>query len=662
MEKKQITKYITIFSILCLGSPVSSWAVDTTTNRTDGKTIESSKNLETLTSTPLKEQNTIDSTTSSILEEKSEPIINSEETTTDSSVENKNQNKTEKITDSDLKNSTDKISQSTTSTQNKRTENDNSNAKQIYNNSWEYTTKDGYQVLDKYIGQDTNVIVPNNIDGIPTKIESLSSQLFSDPNAITSFKIESSGSKVPVTAIGQGFSNLNNLQSVDFSNAVFVDLSMSNNSFASFFMGSSKLEKVNMSGLDFSTLNSNYVSNMFKDCTSLQSVNFSSSNFSDKSGGGLYAVSFFENCTSLTNIDFSNAKGKISNLAWAFKGCTSLVNMDFSMFQFDSIANLNMLFNDTPNLRFVNLTTLPNNVDRFMDAFKSNSTQPLMILTNNPTLLKYNYSNDHRIPTGPVFEANGGQFENQQTTKTYFDSCAISPQDPKLQLATFQQFKQDLKPTRDTYLFESWKLTEGSEPVKDADLFNTSTYTAQWTPSLENGNIPSQNVDNVKPDTTSIYGIAYMPKAFSIPSTQLTDEAIQNIPISSTSDYHVAVRDQRMTQGGWTLQAQLVWNGNVLQGSYIQTGNGNGEVKKNTNNGQTNYQSSDLVANDGTVIGESNVKITNTPTIIMTGQNVSRNGVYDYDLGNVSLILENANTIQAGKYTGNINWNLTNTP
>ncbi|HCW2669432.1 TPA: hypothetical protein OXB34_002667, partial [Enterococcus faecalis] len=110
------------------------------------------------------------------------------------------------------------------------------------------------------------------------------------------------------------------------------------------------------------------------------------------------------------------------------------------------------------------------------------------------------------------------------------------------------------------------------------------------------------------------------------------------------------------------LQAQLVWNNNALQDSYIQTSNGKGEVKKNTNNSQNEFQLTDLVDSDGTVTGEANVKIGTTPTPIMTGQNVSHNGVYDYDLGKVSLVLENANTIQAGTYTGNINWNLISAP
>ena len=660
MEKKQIGKYITIFSILCLGSPVSTWAMDTTMKKTEETTAEAAKTLDELTNTPLPEPNTVESTTNSTTSETNEPTENSTETTPsttpDSSVVSNDQNETEKITDSESIASSNKEAIKTDAK-----ENEDSSTKQIYNNSWEYTTKDGYQVLTKYIGQETNVIVPSNIDDTPTKIESLSSQLFSDPSIITSFKIEASSSKVPVTAVSSGFSNLNNLQSVDLSNAVFVD-GNTNNQFNAFFSGCSKLEEVNMSGVNFFTLSSNYVTKMFKDCTSLKSVNFSQSNLTNKIGVGLYAVSIFENCTSLINVDFSNSTGLILNLAYAFKNCTSLVNIDFSMFQFDEITNCNFIFNNTPNLRFVDFSTVPNSVDRFMDAFKVDTVQPLRILTKNSTLLKYNYSNDNRTPVGPIFEANGGQFDNQQSTKTYFDSCAISPTDPKLQLATFQQFKQNLKPTRDTYLFESWKLTGGSEPASNTDLFNISTYTAQWTPSLENGNIPSQDVDNVKPGTSSIYGIAYMPKAFTIPSTKLTDETTQNIPINSTSSYHVAVRDQRMTQGDWTLQAQLVWDNNALQDSYIQTSNGKGEVKKNTNTGSAAFQLSDLIDNDGTVTGEANVKIGTTPTPIMTGQNVSHNGVYDYDLGQVSLVLENANTIQAGNYTGNINWNLTSAP
>lgn len=750
MEKKQIGKYITIFSILCLGSPVSTWAMDTTTKKTEETTAEATKTLDELTNTPLPEPNTVESTTNSIETTPSETTNSSNNSLEVTSEENnQSKNDSEKkaiktvpqsaIDDYNYINEYYKISYNRVYKiyEIQDIKKDNNGVIRIpYQAAYDdqvvpiQTTTNFWNAIKKYSNASiitdfvleggTNNIIWNYGDSNDRQVDF--SNLFSNYSSLKNVDL-SPFAWICVTNMQEMFKNCNNLETVKLninSNSIedceegakniknvidtselfrgctslksvegFTDVDMaSNKTCFSMFRDCSNLVNIDNNQLNWYNLNNvSDLSWLFFGCTGLTSLtlnNFSSIPLLTNTS------KMFQNCTNISNLDLNNFDtSKVENMSSMFNNCKSLTNLNLNSFNTENVTNMGYMFANCSNLTKLNLQNFKSKNIQYTDhmfletsklnyidlsnfnmtstinkqnMFFTTSETPLIVLTNDTFLLNYQYSEDHRFPTGPVFDANGGKFDNQQTTKTYFESCAISPQDSKLQLTTFQQFKQDLKPTRDSYLFESWNLTEGNEPTSNTDLFNSATYTAQWTPSLVNGNIPSQDVDNVKPGTTSIYGIAYMPKAFTIPSTKLTDETTQTIPINLTNSYHVAVRDQRMTQGGWTLQAQLVWDNNALKGSYIQTNNGKGEVKKNTNTGSADFQLNDLIGNDETVTGEANVKIGTTPTPIMTGQNVSHNGVYDYDLGQLSLVLENANTIQAGTYTGNINWNLTSAP
>lgn len=767
MRKNTIRKSIILFSVLCLGTPASAWAIGANTENSEESKdesiiTESTKTLDSLTNISLSDSNTTESTT---------------EITVPSSIINDSSN--EKLEESDKKDIEQQTIQESSSSEDEAMQSkeglsefdsveqqsyptDSDKETVAYLNEYfetEYvsSSKNGrdysyYRLIGiKKLYEGNKIIIPASTDQdaadsgkIPVQFsasffDALKNGKNFDRTLVTEISSTNPTSKAMyIEESSKQQANFSELF-VNFSNLEIYNLSMSWNgittSLYEMFAYLPKLTYVNLGFLN----DINHVADlteMFLNSTSLKEVYGLKGTFSNITS----TRSMFYGCYSLSKLNDSSPSltllnsSKLENMAYMFYGCNSLPSLTISA-DTTSVADMqqfihqtskgsqlkSVIFNSTNGSTFSTLqrtdamfqsglyltniqinSEQPNTVDfstasqlnkisymfydvrkitdidikinnsnvECVNAFSSEVPIPLIVKTDNPSLLsKTNYTGiyQNRYPKGPKFQSNEGTFNspvipNTETTTYYFDSCAISPQDLKLQLATFQQFKQDLKPTRDSYLFESWQLTEGSEPVKDTDLFNISTYTAQWTPSLENGNIPSQDVDNVKPDTTSIYGIAYIPKAFTIPSTKLSDEATQTISINSTNSYHVAVRDQRMTQGGWTLQAQLVWNNNALPGSSIQTANGKGEIKKNTNTGSTNFQANDLVGNDGTVTGKANVKIGATPSTIMTAQSVSHNGVYDYDLGNVSLVLENANTIQAGTYTGNINWNLTNAP
>ncbi|MGT4666036.1 MucBP domain-containing protein, partial [Enterococcus hirae] len=176
-------------------------------------------------------------------------------------------------------------------------------------------------------------------------------------------------------------------------------------------------------------------------------------------------------------------------------------------------------------------------------------------------------------------------------------------------------------------------------------------------------NIPSQDVDNIKPEETSSYGIAYMPKQFQTNGTVLNDLGAQSIPVNKTNRFDVGVRDLRNTANQWTLKAQLVWeNGKELQGSSIKTTNNSGTVMKNINNGVDPFNpETDLTNSNNEVQGGTDVTITNVPTEIMSANNVSHNAVYNYNLGEVSLEIPETRMIQPGTYNGHVEWNLSDT-
>ncbi|EON3044825.1 BspA family leucine-rich repeat surface protein [Enterococcus hirae] len=803
MKKKQIMKYITIFSILCLSSPVSSWAVDTTTKRTDGKTIESSKTQETNSSRASTE--TSQNTSSDHTTFDSASMEKTEET---NSLDNNNSNKSNAnavISKDSTENSAQKSSKSIIN----------------YNDfQCQISTFGNLIFINKYLGSSTDIVIPDKIpsyENIPIAINFANFSCNIGANKITSISFDNTDSSlvsvygvvdfrnytslksfntqgsqrsmIDSLTINYAFQGLKNLTSVDLSawntsgvdkmeylfdgcssltnvnlsglfttsnvvnmsrmfngcsslkNADFVKyIDTSNaNDLAYMFAGCSSLTKLDVT--HFNTSNVTNMQNMFGNCKGLTSLDVSSFNTSnvtnmaymfnnlklpslDVSRFNTSNVQFmqymFNGCSNLTNLDIRNFDtSNVKNMQNMFSGCTGLKSLDVSKmktqnvenmgsmfsglnvsaldvsgFNTTKVKNMNKMFNNCSKLTNLNLKNFTTNSVTNMEymfnnctslplvmdlssfntsgasigmMFYSSKPMPLFVLTDDEKLKGYDYASSNRLIGGPVFNGNGGTFDNQKSTKTYFDSCAVSPTDPKLKLNTFQKFKKELKPTpkKNSYLFESWQLINGIEPMKDSDLFNSVTYTAQWTPSLENGNIPSQDVDNVKPGTSSIFGIAYMPKKIIVQSTQLGDGYFQSIPIQPTKDYHVAVRDQRMTTSDWRLEAQLIWDGNKLPNSSIQTTNSFGEVKKNINTGTNSFQSSDFTDNDGSVEGEPNAVINSSaPSLIMSSYNsqIPHNGVYDYELGNLSLNLTSPRTIPPGNYTGNINWTLVSAP
>ncbi|HAP3727759.1 TPA: BspA family leucine-rich repeat surface protein, partial [Enterococcus faecalis] len=463
-----------------------------------------------------------------------------------------------------------------------------------------------------------------------------------------------------VTSMESMFAGCSGLTRLDVSKFVTKKVLSTSNMFAD----CSGLTSLNVSNFDTSAVTNMH--SMFKGCSGLTSLNVSSVSF--KTDKVTEMTDMFAGCSGLTSLDVSRFNtSEVKSMDGMFSDCTGLKSLDLSSFNTGKVTKMTYMFAYCNSLTYLDLSNFDMSQVSQMDVmFLADEELPLLVKTNDSKLLSYDYSADLRYPGGPKFEANGGSFspDSKEETKYYFEKCAVPVDSPKFALATFNEFRNNLKPTKEGNVFSRWKVTSGSEPVNDEQLLSPVTYMAQWRTGETGGvNIPSQDVDNTKPGEISSYGIAYMPKQFQTNRTVLNDAGPQSIPVNKTERFDVGVQDLRNTTSQWTLKAQLMWDGGKeLPGSSIKTTNKTGVVMKNINNGTDPFNPDmDLTDSNNEVQGESDVTITNVPTLIMTANNVSHNAVYNYNLGDVSLEIPETRMIQPGSYEGHVEWNLANT-
>ncbi|MBC9708834.1 MAG: BspA family leucine-rich repeat surface protein [Enterococcus sp.] len=256
-------------------------------------------------------------------------------------------------------------------------------------------------------------------------------------------------------------------------------------------------------------------------------------------------------------------------------------------------------------------------------------------------------------------------FTNIQSTLTinFVDESGKQIRQPKI-VTGYEGQAYDWTNTNPETNISGYILDTEKLPANAKGSFTKENQEITLTYKLISPNIPSQDVDNTKPDQESIYGIAYMPKQFSMETTELQDHGTQTISINKTERFDVGVRDYRKTASNWTLRAQLVWEaGKELPGSRIQTTNSEGTVMKNINNGTDTFNpETDLTPSDNEVTGARNVIIPSDKQSdpIMSSNNVAHNSVYNYNLGDVSLVIPETRYILPDTYTGVVEWNLSN--
>lgn len=173
--------------------------------------------------------------------------------------------------------------------------------------------------------------------------------------------------------------------------------------------------------------------------------------------------------------------------------------------------------------------------------------------------------------------------------------------------------------------------------------------------------------------TNSYLGISYIPQTFDFGSSKLIDD-VKEQKVSTTKGektYNVGVKDKRR-------QDNQQWSLNVKHTMSIDNGYRgvsltvpiNGDVKRNINDGVSDFQKSDLTEQvkkyDKDEVKKAEVdkiNVTSTDNTIMHttgGQFV--NGVYDLELGDVTLNIPDASRVPAQEINGTVEWTLSNTP
>ena len=131
------------------------------------------------------------------------------------------------------------------------------------------------------------------------------------------------------------------------------------------FRECSSLTTIDLSGLDFGSVTTGGVFGLFKNCTSLITANLSGLNAAQSAYG------MFTGCTSLKQVDFTGFNtSKVTQMDEMFKGCTSLEELDLTSFSTEKLTNMEDMFSDCTSLKTIYVS------DAFNIQGLYNSQQP----------------------------------------------------------------------------------------------------------------------------------------------------------------------------------------------------------------------------------------------------------------------------------------------
>lgn len=152
-----------------------------------------------------------------------------------------------------------------------------------------------------------------------------------------------------ITSLFRNCSSLEHIEfkNCDFSNAFYI---------YSLFEGCSSLKSIDIS--EWKTSNRlNSMLSVFKNCTSLEYINFGNLDFSQTTD--IAISSMFNNCISLKTINTIGLKN-ISNMNTVFRNCSSLEQLDFSNWSFINCNNCYSTFENCSSLTELDLSNIIN--------------------------------------------------------------------------------------------------------------------------------------------------------------------------------------------------------------------------------------------------------------------------------------------------------------
>ncbi|MGL9870202.1 BspA family leucine-rich repeat surface protein [Enterococcus sp. DIV0691] len=464
------------------------------------------------------------------------------------------------------------------------------------------------------------------------------------------------------------------------------------------FRGASNLKNISLAGLDFSPTNfpdpnsNGYkktitdTSYMFQNCPKLTSIQFpnmstnvSNANYmfmscTSLNNNGLINIEkffssslittqgMFYNCKSLTTVP-DIVTSNVTNMLDMFSDCSSLNNFDSTKmknFSTSSATNMQGMFRNSPNVQIFDASNLRVMAATNMNSmFSCSKTASLLIVApDNSGSSLYNYNDQaiqgNRTPYPfPELNADGGTFEGNVSQRNYFNRCTYYQKD--MQMSNINSFLNNNIPTKTGTIFVRWEPSINVNSLLDAAR-NKLVYKAIWKIN------PNISPDNQKVNSKGVLGFSYVPTEFYIANAVLNNNEQQSFPFQKIDSLDVGVRDQTNTNTSWRVCAQLKWgSANIPSGAYIQIGK-QAKVTQNTNNGSTYNPSTNLVAVSNPV-GIPNAIITTSSTIIMSNNGTTTlNGVYDLDLGNISLVLPEPQKVSVGSYTATVTWSLVTAP
>ncbi|MDN3115003.1 BspA family leucine-rich repeat surface protein [Enterococcus faecalis] len=530
-------------------------------------------------------------------------------------------------------------------------------------NGWEYTDKGTYCVITAYSGTEKDWVVPNEINGKPTKI---TSDTFhnsgKNPESVTIQAGRFGKVGVEGSSLRGLFTQIRSLKSVDLSG-----LDTSNvTDMGYMFQAASALTSVNLNGLNtsnvrqmdymfdtyasglttldlssFDTSNVVTMGNMFMSATGLQTVNLSSFNTSR-----VTQMSYmFWNCSSLTNLDISNFDtSNVEEMRYMFAGCSKLTSLNLSNFNTSKVRMMNMMFENCSSLTSVDLSSFDtSNVQSMQRMFKNSpgltkldlrnftsssltntsemfymaTTTPLTVIVTDATFLNYNYIADNRTIGQLLLNANGGTFNDGSVEKNYFTSCAIRPEETSLD--KLEEFKQNNLPTKTGFLFNGYTTTtDTSQATSVLDLIGT-VYDAQWKTRTVSLEVP----------TTISFGTHKLSKGTNYYSV----DTVEGTSLSITDDRGIGSKWQLTAK----LQTPFTNNGKILSNSLVYK----------TSTGEE-------------TITENAAQVIATHT---TGTDSEKTVVSDNWTNTQGLMLKlEEGKAYAGEYSGTIEWTLNDTP